>query len=179
MGQLKDYKPRSETVTLSDGFELTVRGLSLSDLSPILGKFEPELESVYVKYLTESGESGEAEVLPPEDSIAGKLGKKGRKPKAPASAEDQGTTITDFVKGIVVSAPLLVATIIATANDSPDDVESASRIPAPDQIQLLIAIGRLTFGSEDQIKNLVEAILTGVESLTDALETLGKSDPKA
>jgi len=50
-----------------------------------------------------------------------------------------------LVQSIASTAPALVAKVIALACDEPDLVDAAATLPAPVQLEVVLAVGHLTF----------------------------------
>lgn len=122
---LSDFTPEQTTIPIGNT-SITVRGLSLVDISSLMRTHLSDLEAVIELY----EKSAQTEGL---SSIA--LGK--------------------FAIALVKDAPGLVAHMIALAADEPAMTETASRIKILDQIKLLKAIGALTFEEVGGVKKLM------------------------
>lgn len=72
-----------------------------------------------------------------------------------------------FVNELLVEMPDLVAKTIACACDEPDAWQNAKRIPVPQQLLMLNAIGALTF-KEVGVKKFMEAALLMVQAVVQA-----------
>jgi hypothetical protein len=66
-----------------------------------------------------------------------------------------------LVQSIASTAPALVAKVIALACDEPDLAEAAASIPMPVQLELVLAIGELTFTEPGALPKFL-ASLTGL-----------------
>jgi hypothetical protein len=121
---LSDYQPASTTIEIGKT-TLTVRGLSIQDVSSLMSVHLVDLESLVDMYENSNGEG---------ISAIG-LGK--------------------FVLNIVKDAPALTAHIIALAADEPNMVDKAAKIKFFDQIKLVKEIGRLSFDDVAGLKKFV------------------------
>jgi hypothetical protein len=73
----------------------------------------------------------------------------------------QSSTPDDFSKialAVISQAPGFAANLIALAAGEPGEAKSAMRIPAPKQVEIIVAIGDLTFTEVGGIKKGVETI---------------------
>lgn len=122
---LSDFTPEQTTMSIGNT-SISVRGLSLVDVSSLMRTHLSDLESVIELY----EKSAQTEGL---SSIA--LGK--------------------FAIALVKDAPGLVAHMIALAADEPSMAEKAARIKMLDQIKLIKAIGALTFEEVGGVKKLM------------------------
>jgi hypothetical protein len=121
---LSAFQPVSSSISIGNT-SLTVRGLSIQDVSSLMSAHLVDLESIIDMYEQSNGEG---------ISTIG-LGK--------------------FVLNIVKDAPGLAAHIIALASDEPDQVEMAAKIKFFDQIKLIREIGRLSFDDVTGLKKFV------------------------
>ena len=85
-----------------------------------------------------------------------------------------------LAKALMTEAPDVVAHIIARANDEPELFEKVSKLPGITQINALLAVARLTFHSEDEVKKLLETVIQGAGVLSNLLGIAkGPSLPQA
>lgn len=77
-----------------------------------------------------------------------------------------------IAKTLLQVAPGAVAAMIALAADQPEDVEKAAKLPFPVQLQAMLDIGELTFGSEAEVKNFVATVIRAFQATTGALQGL-------
>ncbi len=111
---LRNYTPRRETVPLNDD-TLSVRGLSLTDASKIVGNHLKDVDALMQAY--------EA---------------KGFNIFAPGAEED-------LIRNLIADAPFIVGTVIALACDEEDLAETAAVLPISVQIDALRKILTMTF----------------------------------
>lgn len=71
---------------------------------------------------------------------------------------DQIQDFKNVAFSLVTQAPGLAANIIAIAANEPDQAEAVMRIPAPTQIEILLAIGDLTFMEVGGIKKAMGSV---------------------
>lgn len=123
---------------------LPVRGLSTADITWLVQRFGPAMSAAFTR-LRETGLA--------------------------LSADD----LTAMVSGeMFTEGPLLAAGIIAAGADMRDDLEGAYRLPFSVQLEILTAIGELTFVQEGGAKKVLETVIrmaSAVQSVTE--------DPKA
>lgn len=74
-----------------------------------------------------------------------------------------------LAKALMTEAPDVVAHIIARANDEPELFEKVSKLPGITQVNALLAVARLTFHSEDEVKKLLETVIQGAGVLSNLL----------
>ena len=67
----------------------------------------------------------------------------------------------------------LACTIIAYANDSPDQAMKVRRLPVATQLQALTDIGHLTIVSTADVKKILASVITGAEGMNDLLTWRG------
>lgn len=70
---------------------------------------------------------------------------------------------------VIAELPDLVAQVIACACDEPGAVKQAQRLPAPVQLEAVLAIGRLTFEETGSVKKFAEQVADIVKSATAML----------
>lgn len=140
MGSLADLKLPTTEVPVSDGQTLTVRGLSLTDISEIFREHAIVLEGLYQKHIVAKDE------MPPADQLA---------------------------KALMTEAPLVVAQLIASANDEPESDEIVGKLPIMVQANALTEVAALTFRSEAEVKELLEKLIQGSGVLSSLLGIAG------
>ena len=86
------------------------------------------------------------------------------------SDRGDGSAIADVVKHVFAKAPEFSAFLIALANDAPENVALARRLPTMVQIRALIEISRLTFHSMAEVKKILEDFTTGMSQMTTTVE---------
>ncbi len=143
---LADLKLPTETVEIPDMGDFTVRGLSLPDLSHIMRLHGTALEAIYLENVVRAGDEA------PEMSIS-----------------SIGTAVLQ-------SAPEAVALAIALAADEPNLVGVARKLPIAAQMDAIEKVLKLTFYTEDELGNLIGAVLRGSESVQ---RVLSKALPNA
>lgn len=123
---------------------IVVRGLSVSDLAWLAQNYGSPLATAFDRF---------------------------RDNGASVTAED----LTALVTGdLMIEGPLLVAAVIATAAGLRDNVDGASRLPLSLQLELLTAVGELTFAQEGGSKKVFETVIrmaTAVTQVTGDLLT--------
>ena len=72
---------------------------------------------------------------------------------------------------LVRSAPYVVAGIISIANDAPDELEKAKRLPTMVQVRAVTEILKLTCNSVAEVKKMLADVLEGLESTNEILTT--------
>lgn len=78
---------------------------------------------------------------------------------------------------LITTAPLAVAELIALAADEPETWKTVLRLPLPVQIRALEAIAALTFESEADVKNFVEAVIRGSQAVQKVVTALTAPSP--
>lgn len=112
---LKNYKPARHEIPLQGNEPLSIRGLSLEDISRLINHHLPDIEAIFDLFQ-------KADIQSLDDSKFERL-----------------------VKSVVAEAPGLAANLIALACDEPDAAENAAFIPFPVQVEAIKKIGDLTF----------------------------------
>lgn len=137
---LKNFAQARAKIALPGGDAdntLSVRALAANDVLAIIYENKSVIEDI----MTLADEAGITKKLPDDKSLI------------------------EFIGTVAVRAPYIVASVIAHANDEPDEWENASKLPLPVQTEALIEIARLTFndraGFERFVGN-VKAALAGV-----------------
>lgn len=118
---LAAFKPETRQVK-GKNYDLTVRGLSMTDVASLLRTHLEDLDHVFELY---------------EQQGADSMGT---------------VALSRFALALIKDSPGLVAHAIALACDEPDQVENAARLPFPAQIAALKDIGTLTFEGIGGIK---------------------------
>lgn len=138
----------SKTVKTSGG-EFAVRGLSLNDIVSVFGTHRQAIEDLFNRiFVVDGGKVGMAEEVDVDMIIA----------------------------TVVGEAPLVAASIIATAADSTDDegFAVALRLPGPVQIAALMAVAELTFTTEMPPKKVLEIVIQLATGAQKSLLGLGQ-----
>lgn len=125
---LADYQPVRETVAISGGQSMQVRGLALEDVTVLFRAHLADLDKVV--------------------AIFGKQ----------LDADQAVTAMMTHAIALVKEAPGLVANLIALASDEPDAVDNARRLPFAVQVTALKAVARLTFDEAGGPKKFVEGL---------------------
>lgn len=138
---LKSYKPVTDTVELPGGHQLAVRGLTTNDLSALFSRYAGDIESVF-RLLVDGKSKG---------SIA---------------VDDASATVAQFIN----AAPAIAASVIACGAGDGDDAaafEVALELPFPCQLDALLKIGKLTFGTEQSLKKFVATVSTMINKVEE------------
>lgn len=138
---LKTYKPATDTVELPGDQTLVVRGLTTNDLSALFSRYAGDIESVF-RLLVDGKSKG---------SIA---------------VDDASATVAQFIN----SAPAIAASVIACGAGDGDDVDAfeiALSLPFPAQLDALLKIGKLTFGTEKSVKKFLATASTMIGKIED------------
>lgn len=126
------------------GGSVSVRGLSAQDVAWLVSRHRETIESLFSQLVDETpGEEPAEEPTPDLEDFAG---------------------VAEF---LLERAPVLLADAIAAAADDRDNAKIALRLPMPAQIELLEAIGELTFVGEGSVGKFLE-VLTRVMGRTTA-----------
>lgn len=112
---LADFTPERVQVNYKGKALVSVRGLSLEDISILVRAHLDDLQRLF-KLASEAG-----------DDLFSRLNQDG------------------FLVRLVTQAPLLASTTLALAADEPGGAEAAARLPMPLQVKTLGEIMRLTF----------------------------------
>lgn len=81
--------------------------------------------------------------------------------------------ITDTIMEAIRESPLLVANVIALCADEPEFQREASMLPLPVQIEVLQAIGDITFKDEAAVKKFVADVTKLIQGILPPMtETL-------
>lgn len=129
------------------GGEFTVRGLSLSDVSNLLRLHGEALEGVYLEKIVNSEDDPEA------------------------------FNMAALARAVMEAAPMAVAQAIAQAADEPDLASTVGRMPIPVQMDAIEKVLALTFHTEDDVKNVVGAVLRGSSAVQRILQGFASGTP--
>lgn len=143
---LKDFKISEETIKTSGG-EFAVRGLSLTDILTLSGKYYPVMEQLFEQFTADT------------------------------SSEKTATVKKEMAASLISGAPNAVAEVIALAAGDGDDaeaVDAAKKLPFTVQIEALQKIGALTFKSEEDLGNAVAAVISMLQGSGKAIAQLNK-----
>lgn len=135
--KLADFEPIRETVS-SGKMSISVRGLSLVDISQILATHGDDLDSLLELY----DQYGDGQFT----NIA--FGR--------------------YITNLLTDGPALVAHAIALAMDEPELVERAQRLPLGLQLEAAKTIGRLTLVEVGGVKKLFEMLRNVAANLSPA-----------
>lgn len=81
-----------------------------------------------------------------------------------------------LIRALMTEAPQAVGSIIAHANDEPEMADVVTQMSGMDQIKMLLAVGRLTFHSEEELGNVVTALIQGMRAVTQTMTRFQESD---
>lgn len=136
--------PIAEQVVDIPGGQVTVRGISLPDLTWLSQAYGPALREMFTRF-RDSAEAG----------------------------HDIGE-FTEVAQEILTAVPELAAAIVAAGCGLREHVDSAARLSFPTQLALLVRIGDLTFAQEGGAKKVVETVFRmagAVNQITADLNT--------
>jgi len=142
VGKLKDLKLPSEEVPTPGG-SLTVRGLSLVDITSLVrGRFT-EMAALFEKYAPMIGDGSDM---------------------------NEGT-LEAIGSGLVDSAPEIVGHIIALGSGGGDDedIQLAMKLPFPVQIAALEKVAMLTFDAGGGPKKVLETVVRVLRQVADLM----------
>lgn len=77
-----------------------------------------------------------------------------------------------LAKALMTESPEVVHHIIAHANDEPESTDQVAKLSGVVQMNCLFAVAALTFRSEDEVKKLMEAVISGAGVLSNLLGTV-------
>lgn len=144
---LKELKFPEATIKTPGG-DITVRGLSLRDITELVRRHKAAFEGLF------------------NDVTSG---------KADLDSLTNGDTL---IAMLAQTAPELAAEVIAAGAGDGGDLEAievAKSLPFPTQVELLEQIGLLTFAMEGGLKKVVETVTRVMQSSTNALESVSAS----
>lgn len=131
---LAAFQPEKQTVEIGAGVSLSIRGLSLNDISNLIKLHAGDLDGVFDLY-SQASESGR---------------------------DFDGIVFANYLMQLISSAPGLVSSIIATAADEPDQVDNAALLPLPVQYDIMQKIFGLTFSDIATLKKIFADVMTKV-----------------
>lgn len=134
---LRDYVIGTRTVTLQGDHKLSVRALGFDDIQHLLVNKHGLIDTA-LRLFSESGLN-------------------------PDSADPQ--QVREFTASLLAALPDLAAELIAMAADEPDLGSKAKRLPAPAQLEALMAIYELTFTEPDSVKNFFDRLASLMTSI--------------
>lgn len=132
------FLPPSSEIKYNDDVVMTVRGLSLVDVSYLVSRHRADLEKVFSLYQSFSQA---------DPSIAD-------------GAALSDATIISYGYELLREAPGILANIIAVGADARDQVENIARLPATIQIDALKAVCTLTIEDFGGLKPLVGRLMS-------------------
>lgn len=127
---LSDYEPPMRSVPIGKDNDVTVRALSVADIG-LLMRAEPE-----------------------------ELNKAVSRFKDQVVASEGEQELTSLIGELIGRFPMLCALLISVAADEPDQIDIASSIPFPTQLELVLAVYELTVEEAGGLKKLLETILS-------------------
>lgn len=124
------------------GGDLTVRGLSLEDVTTLVRHHGAALSGLFATIT--AAKSGEVDL----------------------------DNMTAMASALATAAPRAAAEAIAIAADEPDKVDLAGQLNLTVQIEALEKIGALTFTSEGGIKKVLETVIRVAQGTAGAVKSL-------
>ena len=137
----EDFVPETKTIVMKGKPVITVRGLSLTDVSTVIRFHLSEMEKLFAMY-----QEHETAVL-----LGGKR--------------------EEFLLRLLTDAPDIVFTLLATAADEPASMDKVAKLPFAVQLDALSAVLNLTFEESGGPKNFVATLQTLFGSLIPTLTT--------
>ncbi len=134
---LRDYVIATRTVALHGDNKLSIRALGFDDIQHLLINRHGLIDSA-LKLFGDSGFDAER-------------------------ANEQ--EVRSFAAKMLATLPELVAELIAIAADEPDLADKAKRLPAPVQLEALMAAYQLTFTEPDSVKNFFDHLADLISSI--------------
>lgn len=141
---LSNYSIPRTTIALGDGNEISVRGLNTEDISFLVQVHKADVDAVVAMM------RGTIKDAKTPDEIAAAVTKQG----------DETLLLA------VQHFPLLIGNIIANAADEPEAWDNATKLPAPVQLEALLAIVRHTFNDVDGFKKFVGNVTAVLRSVS-------------
>lgn len=141
---LKDFTPKTETITIPSGGEFAVRGLSLDDITSLVQLHYGPLAALFDKYIAEGVANAVTD-----------------------SASDEN--VTAVVMDLARQAPRLIADVICHAADERDAQASVSLLPIGVQVATIEAVLRLTLEAEGGLEKLAATVMRLGSNLTEAV----------
>lgn len=140
---LRDIRLPQEKIEVTDGESFLVRGLSLRDVGLLVGTHGGVMVALFNEY-------------------------KGKFEKEGAEALD----ISSAGSMLFHSAPALATMAIALGADDLEAQDIIEKLPLPVQINALEKVLGLTFRTEQDLKNVAETVIRGLQGTTNALVLL-------
>jgi hypothetical protein len=134
---LREYVVGCRTINLPNDKKMSVRSFGFDDIQYLLVNKHGLIDTA-LKLFGESGFNGD-------------------------SADPQ--QVREFGVSLLAALPELVAELIAIAADEPDMGDKARRLPAPVQLEALMAIYELTFTEPDSVKNFFDRLASLMTSI--------------
>jgi hypothetical protein len=125
---LRDYKPKTDTISIGDGDPIKIRGINVRDLSILFDSHRDDLTMLYSLW-------NSAEMAPTGEARVNRV----------------------LVEAIH-AAPGMTAAVIAVACDEPDAAGVAASLPFPTQLDALVKITRLTFEESGGMGNFFASL---------------------
>jgi hypothetical protein len=139
---LRDYKAPTRVVQIDDENKLAIRALGFNDILTLL----ISRQGIIVQMIDFIAEERGLDTL-----------------SEPA--------IKDAAVQLLVTAPRFAAELIATAANEPDLVDVAMTLPAPTQLELLCAVGELTFAEPDSVKKFFDRLASLIRRIPRPTKT--------
>lgn len=143
---LKDFVIQTKTIKMRAG-ELTLNGLTFNELTALLLNDEEGVHQAYTLYEKYSRQDGSIDMA----------------------------NLKAFGMDLVKKFPDFVARLIALSCGELDQWPKAARLPAPAQLEALIAVAQLTFEEPSAVKKFIEQLIEAMEATTMAMEALKNS----
>lgn len=144
---LAAFQPIKESVVINDNVAISVRGLSLNDISKLIALHAADLDGVFDLY---------------SDAASG-------------NKEFDGLVFANLLMQLIASAPGLISSVIATAADEPDLVDKAALLPMTSQYEIMQKVFALSFSDMATLKKIVADVMTKVgEAQGKPAPTAGK-----
>lgn len=94
-----------------------------------------------------------------------------------SGAETKPDQIADFLGSVIMQAPGLAANIIAVAAGQPKGAPNVEKMPFSVQLDILMAVGDLTFTEPGSVKKFMEQVAMLMKKTT--IEKITKAQPTA
>lgn len=145
---LKDLSFESVTIKAGKG-EFAVRGLSFADVTSVFTFYKDEARQALAMFEEKTG--GDPNKL--------------------------GEALPALLPELLSQLPMLTAFITALAADEPESMLTVGKLPAPVQLEALLAIGRLTFEEPEALKNFLVNLTDLLGGLTKAVNSVNEQRP--
>jgi len=83
-----------------------------------------------------------------------------------------GEDMSGMVAGLIREMPDLAAKIVACAADEPEAADVVKRLPFPTLLEILMAVGRLTFEETGGVKKFAENVIAIMAATSSTLSDL-------